>query len=219
MRTVELVVLLDVDNTLIDNDRVKADLASALERALGPERSARFRELYESVRSDTDVIDYPETLRRFAAEDPKDGDLVAGLVGGVRFADYLYPGALDAIADCWELATPVVLSDGDPVYQVAKISRSGITTAVHGNVLVYDHKERHIDDVLERFPADRFAVVDDKARVLSRLKRRLGSRLVTVHVRQGHYAGDSADGPPDRSIASIAELAPALREAMGVPAG
>ena len=213
-------MLLDVDNTLIDNDRVKADLANGLQRGLGAGRASRFWELYESVRSDADVVDYPETLRRFVAEFPNDGDAVAGLVGGVRFEEYLYPGALDAIADCWELGTPVVLSDGDPVYQVAKIARSGITTAVHGNVLVYDHKERHIDEVLECFPADRYAMVDDKARVLSRMKRRLGTGLVTIHVRQGHYAGEVADGPPpDRTIASIAELAPALREAPGVPAG
>jgi len=213
-------VLLDVDNTLIDNDRVKADLANGLQRGLGARPAARFWELYESVRSDADVVDYPETLRRFMAEDANDRDVVAGLVGGVRFADYLYPGALDAIAGCWELGTPVVLSDGDPVYQVAKVARAGITTAVRGNVLVYDHKERHIDDVLERFPADRYAMVDDKAPILSRMKRRLGPALVTVHVRQGRYAAEVFDGPaPDRSIASIAELVPALREELAVATG
>ncbi len=216
----ELVILLDVDNTLLDNDRVKADLARELEATLGATPAARFWELYETVRSDVDVVDYPETLRRFIAEDPLDGDTVAGLVGGVRFADYLYPGALDAIAGCWELGTPVALSDGDPVYQVAKIARAGITTAVHGNVLVYDHKERHLDDVFEKYPADRYAMVDDKSSILSRMKARLGPRLITVHVRQGHYAGEPPGGPaPDRSIASIADLGPALREAFAVPAG
>ena len=213
-------MLLDVDNTLLDNDRVKADIAGALERALGAARARRFWELYDSVRVDADVVDYPETLRRFAAEDANDRDVVAGIVGGIRFADYLYPGALDAIAGCWELGTPVVLSDGDPVYQVAKIARAGITTAVRGNVLVYDHKERHLDDVRERYPADRYAMVDDKAPILSRMKGLLGPALVTLHVRQGHYAGEPPDGPPpDRSIASIGELAPALREELGVAAG
>jgi hypothetical protein len=118
------------------------------------------------------------------------------------------------------LGTPVILSDGDPVYQVAKIARAGITTAVRGNVLVYDHKERHLDDVRERYPADRYAMVDDKAPILSRMKRLLGPALVTVHVRQGHYAGEVPDGPaPNRAIASIAELVPALREELGVAAG
>ena len=216
----ELVVLLDVDNTLLDNDRVKADIATALEGALGDARAQRFWELYDSVRVDADVVDYPETLRRFVAEDASDGDVVAAIVGGIRFSDYLYPGALDAIAGCWELGTPVVLSDGDPVYQVAKIARAGITAAVRGNVLVYDHKERHLDDVRERYPADRYAMVDDKAAILSRMKGLLGPALVTLHVRQGHYAGEPPDGPPpDRSIASIGELAPALREELGVAAG
>ena len=42
----DLVFMLDVDNTLLDNDQAKQDMAAALERILGPADAARFWDLY-----------------------------------------------------------------------------------------------------------------------------------------------------------------------------
>jgi FMN phosphatase YigB (HAD superfamily) len=205
------VVLFDVDNTLIDNDRLKADLAAAITLDLGAGPAADFWRLYEQVRIDEDgVVDYPETLRRFAARHPALAHGADALINGVAFDAYLYPGALRVIADCRPTGWPVVLSDGDPIYQVAKIERSGIAAAVAGDVLVFDHKERHLDEVSGRFPAARYLMVEDKAPTLALMKEQLAERLVTVHVRQGHYATERAAGfVPDFSIASIGDLAPA----------
>lgn len=207
----ERVFLFDVDNTLLDNDRLKADLATALAQDLGAGPAADFWRLYEEVRIDEDgVVDYPETLRRFAARYPGLAQRADALVNGVAFDAYVYPGALKVIADCRSTGTPVVLSDGDPVYQVAKIERSGIAAAVAGQVLVFDHKEDHLDEVTTRFPAGRYLMVEDKAPTLALMKERLGAGLVTVHVRQGHYADDEIPGfVPDFSIASIGDFAPA----------
>jgi FMN phosphatase YigB (HAD superfamily) len=205
------VVLFDVDNTLLDNDRLKADLAAAITHDLGPGPAADFWRLYEQVRIDEDgVVDYPETLRRFTARHPTLAHRADALINDVAFDAYIYPGALRVIADCRSTGRPVVLSDGDPIYQVAKIERSGIAAAVAGDVLVFDHKERHLDEVIGRFPASRYLMVEDKAPTLALMKEQLAERLVTVHVRQGHYATEQAAGfVPDFSIASIGDLAPA----------
>ncbi|MGH2376911.1 MAG: HAD family hydrolase [Candidatus Limnocylindria bacterium] len=204
-------VLFDVDNTLLDNDRLKADLAASLAYDLGAGPAADFARLYEQVRIDEDgVVDYPETLRRFAARHPALAHRANALINGVAFDAYVYPGALRVIADCRATGRPVVLSDGDPIYQVAKIERSGIAAAVAGDVLVFDHKERHVDEVIGRFPASRYLMVEDKAPTLALMKAQLGERLVTVHVRQGHYATEETAGfVPDFSIASVGDLAPA----------
>ena len=121
---------------------------------------------------------------------------------------FLYPGALDAIAHLATLGTPVILSDGDRRYQPRKIERSGLAAAVRGNVIVTDHKEERLDEVLRRFPADHYVLIDDKAAILAEVKRRLDGRVTTVHVLQGHYAGEPPDGPaPDVVVQRIGDLA------------
>ena len=211
--TARLVYLLDVDNTLLDNDRFKSDLEREIARLVPRERAGHFWELYEEVRGASGgVVDFPETLRQFRRRFPDEphGEDVDRAVLGVPFRRYLFPGALDLIARLWAAAEPAILSDGDRVYQPMKIERAGLLLAVRGNVLVYEHKEDHLAEVLRRFPADAYVHVDDKAALLARTKLALGTRVTTVHVRQGHYASEPPDGPPpdvvvDR-IANVASL-------------
>jgi FMN phosphatase YigB (HAD superfamily) len=203
------VFLLDVDNTLLDNDRAKADVARAIAELVGPERAARFWSLYEEVRDEGGVVDYPEALRRFRRAFPDESRLadVDRRVLEVPFERYLYPRALDVIARLWQIGEPAILSDGDRVYQPMKIERAGLLLAVRGNVLVYEHKEDHLVEVQRRFPADHYVHVDDKTALLARTKASLGDRVTTVHVRQGSYASDDADGaPPDIAVARIADV-------------
>jgi FMN phosphatase YigB (HAD superfamily) len=203
------VFLLDVDNTLLDNDRAKADVARAIAELVGPDRAARFWSLYEDVRDERGVVDYPETLRRFRRafrEQSRDGDVDRAVLD-VPFERYLYPRALDVIARLWQRGEPAILSDGDRVYQPMKIERAGLLLAVRGNVLVYEHKEDHLGEVQRRFPADRYTHIDDKAALLARSKASLGDRITTIHVRQGRYASDDADGPlPDIAVERIEDL-------------
>ena len=211
----ECVFLIDVDNTLLDNDRAKVDLASAIDELVGRDRAARFWSLYEEVRRDCGVVDYPETLRRFRRAFPDERRLsdVDRAVIDVPFERYLYPRALDVIAHLWEAGEPAILSDGDRVYQPMKIERSGLLHAVRGNVLVYEHKEDHLAEVQRRFPAARYAHIDDKAPLLARTKASLGDRVRTVHVRQGRYATESPGGPsPDVVVDHIADLLAIPRE-------
>jgi FMN phosphatase YigB (HAD superfamily) len=203
------VFLIDVDNTLLDNDRAKADVAARVRALVGADRAERFWSLYEEVRSDCGVVDYPETLRRFRRAFPEERRLsdVDRAVFEVPFEDYLYPQALDVIAHLWDVGEPAILSDGDRVYQPMKIARSGLLLAVRGNVLVYEHKEDHLAEVQRRFPAERYAHIDDKAALLARTKESLGERVTTVHVRQGRYAAEDASGPsPDIVVARIADV-------------
>jgi len=205
----EIAFLIDVDNTLLDNDRAKADVAAAIRALVGLDRAARFWSLYEKVRGECGVVDYPETLRRFRRTFPEVSRVtdVDRSVFDVPFERYLYPHALDVIAHLWQLGEPAILSDGDRVYQPMKIARSGLLLAVRGNVLVYEHKEDHLAEVQRRFPADRYAHIDDKAALLARTKESLGERVTTVHVRQGRYAAEEASGPsPDIVVARIADV-------------
>jgi len=205
----ELVFLLDVDNTLLDNDRVKEDIRAAIAGFVAPDRASRFWSLYEEVRGEQGVVDFPETLRRFrrAFPDEPGAEDVDRVVLSVPFERYLYPQAMQAIARLWAIGDVAILSDGDRVFQPAKIARAGLLLATRGNVLVYEHKEDHLAEVERRFPARHYAHVDDRATLLARTKTGLGSRATTIHVRQGHYASESPSGPPpDIAIDRIADL-------------
>ena len=203
------VFLLDVDNTLIDNDRAKKHLEREIQTLVGPERDALFWSIYDEVREKSGVVDFPETLARFRRalpDEPRTGEMERAVMS-VPFERYLFPRALDVIAHLWALGTVVIVSDGDRVYQPLKIARAGLGLAAKGNVFVYAHKEDRLAEVQVRFPADRYVHVDDKASLLARTKERLDGRVTTIHVRQGHYANDPPAGPPpDVTVDRIADL-------------
>ena len=215
----EPVYLLDVDNTLLDNDRFSADLDAHLTRALGAEGRARYRRLYQAVREQRGYADYLEPLQQMRRDFEADPDLlqVSGFLLDYPFADRVYPGVLQMLATLRTRGTAVILSDGDIVFQPRKIQRSGLWDAVQGRVLVYVHKEQMLDAVQMAYPARHYVMVDDKPRLLAAIKAALGARVTTVFVRQGHYAiGPDIDDscPPDFCIARIGELAQlALRRA------
>ncbi|HEV2010795.1 MAG TPA: HAD family hydrolase [Candidatus Limnocylindria bacterium] len=203
------VVFLDVDNTLLDNDAAKAMLEARIAAAVPADVARRFWELYERIRDTEDYVDFPATIERLAAEHRTDAARIARILDGLPYGDFVYPGALEAIERLWQMAmTPVILSDGDPVFQRRKIERAGLAAAVRGNVLIYVHKEQQLAELTRRFPGPRPVFVDDKARILGHVERQLPDAM-TVHVRQGRYAAepvDPGDPPPDLEIARIADL-------------
>ncbi|HET6905443.1 MAG TPA: HAD family hydrolase [Rhodanobacteraceae bacterium] len=208
----DIVFLFDVDDTLLDNDAVNADLDAHIERIFGAGGRKLYRDIYESVRDEVDYADYLGAIQRFrvqCGDEIRAQDLGAWLLE-YPFADRLYPHALDAIAHVAQFGPAVVLSDGDVVLQPRKISASGIADAVDGNVLIYVHKETMLDDVERRFPARHYVIVEDKLRVLDALKQHWRERLTTVFVRQGHYAHDPeliAQYPPGQiALDAIGDL-------------
>ncbi len=202
--------MLDVDNTLLDNDAVKEDLDRRMRGFLAPQDEARFWELYEQVRHERDVVDFPLTLERFheTFRDEPRFHRLCHLLNDYRFDKLLYPGALDAIRHLRTMGTCAVVSDGDTVFQPRKIREAGITDAVDGQVFIYTHKEKSISEVMDRLPADRYVMVDDKRRILAALKSAFPDAFTTVHVSQGHYAAADAElAPrPDIELARIADL-------------
>jgi FMN phosphatase YigB (HAD superfamily) len=184
--------LFDVDNTLLDNDRVAADLKRHLEREVGHERQERYWAIFEELRTELGYVDYLGALQRYRVEYPRDSHLltVSRFLVNYPFANRLFPNSLDAIEHCKQWGPAVVLSDGDVVFQPRKIERSGLFDAVDGNVLIYIHKEHELDDVERRYPARHYVLVDDKLRILAAVKKVWGSRVTTVFPRQGHYARD-----------------------------
>jgi hypothetical protein len=187
-----VVFLLDVDNTLLDNDRVSADLRAYMTQAFGAERQVRYWAIFEELREQVGYADYLGALQRYRSENPRDPHLLelSYYLVDYHFADRLYPGALDAIARLSVWGPTVILSDGDVVFQPRKVQRSGLFDAVAGRALIYIHKENELDDVEQRFPARHYVLVDDKLRILTAVKKVWGSRLTTVFPRQGHYAHD-----------------------------
>jgi len=189
----DVVFLLDCDNTLLDNDRVQDDLRGHLEREFGVASRDRYWAIFEALRAELGYADYLGALQRYRLGDMHDPRLLlmSSFLVDYPFADRLYPGAFDAIAHLRRFGLPVILSDGDVVFQPRKIQRSGLWDAVDGRVLIYIHKEQMLDDVRERYPARHYVMVDDKLRILAAMKEAWGDRLTTVLPRQGHYALDS----------------------------
>jgi FMN phosphatase YigB (HAD superfamily) len=192
--THDVVLLFDVDNTLLDNDRVTQDLRDYLEREVGREQAREYFVLFEELRQELGYADYLGALQRFRLAHPHEPGVlrVSSWLVDYPFADRLYPGALDVIAQLGVIGPTVILTDGDVVFQPRKIERSGILKAVAGRVLVYVHKERELADVERRFPARRYVLVDDKLRILAAVKEVWDDRLTTIFPRQGHYAQDPA---------------------------
>lgn len=206
----DLVFLLDVDNTLLDNDFVKEDLARHMKGFLSPDEEQRFWDLYEGIRHERDVVDFPLTLERFhdAFKDEPKFNQLSHLLNDYRFDRHLYPHVLETIAHLRTLGQTVVVSDGDTVFQPRKIREAGITDAVGGQVFVYTHKEKSIAEVLDRVLADRYVMVDDKRRILASLKSAYPDKFGTVHVLQGHYAhaDDGLKPDPDIEVPAIGDL-------------
>ncbi len=188
----DVVFLFDVDNTLLDNDRVADDLRRHLTRAFGAESQERYWTIFERLRSELGYADYLGALQRYRAEVPRDSKLleVSRYLIDYPFANRLYPGSLDVIERLGAWGPTVILSDGDVVFQPRKVWRSGLFEAVEGRVLIYIHKEQELDDVEKRHPARHYVLVDDKLRILDAVKQVWGDRLTTVFPRQGHYARD-----------------------------
>jgi phosphoglycolate phosphatase-like HAD superfamily hydrolase len=212
MESSTAVFLLDVDNTLLDNDRITADLKHHLEREVGHAREQLYWTIFEQLRTELGYADYLGALQRYRLKHPRDPHLltVSRFLLDYPFADRLFPGTLDVIKHLKQWGKVVILSDGDVVFQPRKIERSGLFKIVDENVLVFIHKEQEMDDVERRYPADHYVLVDDKLRILTAIKTRWRSRVTTVFPRQGHYARDPqalASFPPaDVSIEHIGNL-------------
>jgi hypothetical protein len=189
----EIVFLFDVDNTLLDNDRVTADLRRFLDKEVGAERSKSYWTIFEALRSDLGYADYLGALQSYRLLHPYDSHLltVSTYLINYPFANRLFPNSLDVLEKCAQLGKVVILTDGDVVFQPRKIERSGLLEAVGGNILIYIHKEGELADVERRYPAKRYVLVDDKIRILSAIKKSWGDRVTTVFPRQGHYAFDA----------------------------
>jgi FMN phosphatase YigB (HAD superfamily) len=212
MSSTSTVFLFDVDNTLLDNDHVTADLKRYLQHEVGPERAQRYWEFFEILRTELGYADYLGALQRYRIEYPRDPRLLAVSYFLIRypFANRLFPGSIDAVEHVAQWGPVAILSDGDVVFQPHKVYRSGLYETFNGNVLIYVHKEHELEDVEQRFPAAHYVVVDDKLRILHAIKNIWKSRVTTVFVKQGHYARDSkalAEYPPaDLSIERIGDL-------------
>jgi len=206
------VFLFDVDNTLLDNDRVASDLKNHLEREVGRERQELYWTIFEQIRAEVGYADYLGALQRYRDKYPRDHHLltVSHFLLEYPFATRLFPNSLDAVAHVKKFGQPVILSDGDVVFQPHKIWRSGLREAFDGDVLIYIHKELELEDVERCYPADHYVVIDDKVRILTAVKKIWGDRVATVFPRQGHYALDEKElhryPRPDFTLDRIGEL-------------
>jgi len=211
-KTPDVVFLFDVDNTLIDNDRVQAHLSEHLEQTYGAATRDRYWEIFEQLRSELGYADYLGALERYRMEDLHRPELLrmSNWLVDYPFAERLYPHALDAVKHLQQWGTVVILSDGDAVFQPRKVERSGLWHLFDNRVLIYIHKEQELDDVGRLYPADHYVLIDDKLRILSAVKKFWGDNVTTVFPKQGHYALDSkvlAEYPPaDIELASIGDL-------------
>ena len=206
------VYLFDVDNTLLDNDRVTAALKRFLTLEVGEERTGRYWKIFEDLRSTLGYADYLGSLQEYRRQFPYDSHVLSlsNFLIDYPFANRLFPGSLDVIDKLKNDGTVVILTDGDAVFQPRKIERSGLGEAVDNNILIYVHKERELADIERRYPADHYYLFDDKIRILTSIKEQWLERVTTVFVKQGHYALDSDEvskyPPADIEIKCISDL-------------
>jgi len=211
----QLVFLIDVDNTLLDNDEVKNDYDAHIQIELGPALAKRFWDLYEQVREEESVVDIPQTLQRLREQtslaelDEQTYQHVISIFDNYPFFQALYPGALETLRHLRTMGLTVIVSDGDRYFQAEKIFHSNLADAVEGRVLLYVHKQQNLDEVMRLYPADHYAMIDDKPQILIDTKAMLGNRVTTVFVEQGKYAATAktvANFSPDISVLHIADL-------------
>jgi len=212
MSTPDIVFLFDIDNTLVDNDHVQADLKHHLATTYGPEARDRYWEILEQLRTELGYVDYLGALERYRIEAMHRPEILrmSNWMIDYPFADRVYPGAMDAVRHVRQWGLPVVLSDGDAVFQPRKVERSGIWKEFDGRVLIYIHKEEELDDVARLYPARHYVLIDDKLRILTTAKKIWGDRVTTIFPKQGHYALDPAVltqfPPADVELAAIGDL-------------
>jgi hypothetical protein len=189
------VFLFDVDNTLINNDYIVNDLRKHLQTEVGAERTEKYWEYFEQLRSELGYADYLGALQRYRVQYPRDFHILAVsyFLLNYHFANRLFPRSLDVIEKFQKVGETAILSDGDTVFQPLKIERSGLLEAVEERVMIYIHKETELDDVEKRYPADHYVLIDDKVRILDAIKKIWGTRVTTVFPRQGHYALDEKE--------------------------
>lgn len=187
-----VVFLLDVDNTLLDNDHVIADLMRHLEHEVGHECHQQYWTIFEKLRTELGYADYLGALQRYRIDYPRDPHLLAVsyFLMNYPFANRLFPNSLDVVNHLKKWGPTVLLTDGDVVFQPRKIQRSGLFEVVGKNVLIYIHKELELEDIERRYPAEHYVLIDDKLRILTAIKDAWGKRVTTVFPRQGHYALD-----------------------------
>jgi FMN phosphatase YigB (HAD superfamily) len=207
-----VVFLVDVDNTLLDNDRIQEDLKEFLARTCGAACRDRYWQILMDLWDDLGYRDYLGALQKYRVENPHELELLSAAAYLIEypFAERLYPSALETLGKLSTFASTAVLSDGDVVFQPRKVERSGIWQAVDGRVMIYIHKEQELEDVARRYPAEHYVLVDDKLRILTAVKKIWGPRVTTVFPRTGSYAHDpeaAATNPkPDFTIESIGDL-------------
>lgn len=212
MPSEHVVFLFDVDNTLIDNDHIVADMKRNLERDIGSEQQTRYWEYFEELRTELGYADYLGALQRYRVNHPRDFGIIAVsyFLMNYHFANRLFPCALDVIERYQQYGETAILSDGDMIFQPLKVERSGLREAVDEKVMIYIHKEQELDDVKTRYPADHYVLIDDKVRILDAVKKTWGKNVTTVFPRQGHYAADAQEVakymPPDVTVDRIDQL-------------
>ncbi len=204
--------LFDVDNTLLDNDRVIVELQRHLDQEVGADRAAHYWEIFDTTRAELGYADYLGALQLYRGRYPHDAGVltVSRFLLGYPFADRLFPHAYDVIEHVARWGPAAILTDGDVVFQPRKIDRAGLSDAVDNRVYIYLHKEQELHDVESRLPADHYVLVEDKLRVLTAVKHHWASKVTTVFVRQGHYATDpkilAAYPPADINIDRVGDL-------------
>jgi len=206
------VFLFDVDNTLLDNDRVTADLRAFMFREIGETRCSDYWAIFETLRAELGYADYLGALQRYRVAHPHESHVLAVSTYLINypFANRLFPNSLDVLEYCSKFGRTVILTDGDAVFQPRKIERSGLFETVEGRILIYIHKEDELADLERRFPADHYYLFDDKVRILAAIKEKWGEKVTTVFVRQGHYALDKDDVAkypiPDITVENIGDV-------------
>ncbi|WP_158744178.1 HAD family hydrolase [Acidisphaera sp. L21] len=212
METAPLVFLVDVDNTLLDNDQFQDALKAHIAKVSGPAARDRYWEIQEHLFHSLGYRDYLGAFQTYRLERPEDVDAIwlSLFVVDFPYATLLYPGALELIAALRKLGRVVALTDGDAVFQPRKLQGAGLIEPLDRHIMICVHKEAEVAEIERRYPAERYVVIDDKIRLLTAFKKVWGNKVMTVFPRQGQFGLDTkviaANPPADIDVDRIAQL-------------
>jgi len=200
--------LVDLDNTLLNNDAVKAEIRKSLITVLGQSDAQHFWDHYNAIRTKTNLVDFPSAIKKYCEEkNAKTCDIrLKKIFHSINFKQALYPNVENVLNHLKTKGEVALFTEGDMIYQKVKIEKSGVGAMVN-HIYHFEHKLEHFEAIKKKFHTYHIVVIDDRSETLMKLKA-LYPEITIVEVCQGHYSDVDHKPHPelDKTIESIGDL-------------
>jgi GNAT superfamily N-acetyltransferase len=173
--------IIDVDNTLINTDGIKAYWFETLHSRYKIKKNI-FINAYTNAKSSTGFLDIYKLGKKL--------NIDSNFFENTPFQKFLFGNALNNIKKLKKLGKVIIFSLGEEKYQKIKIQKSGIEkVAGKKNVIIVRNKKTGLKSLINKIKKDKFtdiSIVDDVSNILTEAKK-IDPQIITVWVRFGRY--------------------------------